>query len=372
MPDPYGEDEMTDAPVKGGPRTAAPADRTTPDPGGGVAPVEDRVALSHLAYGFVASKALFAALGIDLFSRVEAGECTVGDLSRSTGVAAHRLQTLLHALAGVGLLVVDEGRYANAPAAERHLVRGAPADLGDYFRLQVGQQIYPALLHLDAGLAGTGSAFDTWAGLLADPAEARTFTAAQHSGSLGAARRLARRLALPDPCSLLDVGGGSGAFSFAFCERNPGLRATILDLPAVVDVAREYRLAAGLTDRTTLLAADAVRDPWPTGQDVVLMSYLLSALGDGEIDAVLARAHASLQPGGLLVVHDFVLDDDRPGPPLAALWFLHYVACRSDAVSFSGAALATRLRDHGFEPRSPEVLIPGITKVVLSSRVVPA
>jgi len=332
--------------------------------------VTDRRELSQLAYGFMASKALFVALGIDLFTHLAPGARTPAELSAATGIPDNRLQTLLHALAGVGLLVISDGRYANAPAAQRHLVRGAPGDFGDYFRLQVAQQVYPALLHLDAGLAGTGTAFDSWTGLLADPVEARTFTEAQHTGSLGSARTLAGRLPLPGVRTLLDVGGGSGAFSIAFCERNPSLRATILDLPAVVDVAQEYRERAGMSDHIALLAADAVRDPWPADQDVVLMSYLLSALGDNEIDVVLAKAHASLAPGGLLVVHDFMLHDDRPGPAPAALWFLQYIAFRPDAVSFSGATLAGRLRAHGFEPTGCDVLIPEITKVILSNKVV--
>lgn len=331
-------------------------------------PVLDRRGLSQLAYGFMASKALFAALGIDVFTRLATGSRTVAELSRATGIPGNRLQTLLHALAGVGLLLVEEDRYANSPAAQGLLVRGAPADLGDYFRLQVAQQIYPALLHLEAGLAGTGEAFDGMTGLLADPVQARTFTAAQHTGSLGAARALAGRLAVTG--EMLDVGGGSGAFSIAFCERDPGLRATVLDLPEVVDIAREYRDGASLGERITLHAADAVHDPWPDGQDVVLMSYLLSALGDDEIDVVLAKAQACLRPGGLLIVHDFMLHDDRPGPAPAALWFLQYLAYRADAVSFSAAVLAERLRGHGFIPTSTEVLIPEITKVILSSRAV--
>jgi hypothetical protein len=109
-----------------------------------------------------------------------------------------------------------------------------------------------------------------------------------------------------------------------------------------------------------------VRTGWPGGQDVVLMSYLLSALGDEEIEVVLAAAQTCLRRGGLLVVHDFMLDDAEPGPPLAALWFLQYVAFRSDAVSFSAASLGDRLRRHGFEPAPAEELIPGITKIVLA------
>ncbi len=352
-------------------RTHPATDRSGSDVAGHPAPLADRRELSRLAYGFMASKALFAALGIDLFSRLAAGPRTVAELSAATAIPGHRLRTLLHALAGVGLLVPEGDRYANSPAAQRHLVRGAPGELGEYFRLQIAQQIYPALLHLDAGLAGTGSAFEALPGLLADPVQARTFTVAQHTGSLGAARVLVDRLGPLGRADLLDVGGGSGAFSIAFCAGHPGLRATVLDLPEVLEVAREYRDQAGLADRVTLLAADAVRDPWPPGQDVVLMSYLLSALGDDEIDIVLAAARACLRPGGMLIVHDFMLDDDRPGPAPAALWFLQYLAYRPDAVSFSAGTLVDRLRGHGFTPTSTEVLIPEITKVIVSGTDVP-
>jgi 2-hydroxy-4-(methylsulfanyl)butanoate S-methyltransferase len=120
------------------------------------------------------------------------------------------MQTLLHALTGLGLIVADEAGYANAPACARYLVRGAPGDFGEYFRLQIAQRIYPALRHLAAGLAGTGSAFDTFGELFSRPDEARTFTAAQHAGSLAPARALADRVPPDGAGSLLDVGAAAG------------------------------------------------------------------------------------------------------------------------------------------------------------------
>jgi precorrin-6B methylase 2 len=334
------------------------------------APVTERRDLSSIAYGFMASKALFAALEIDLFTHLADGPQTLAKLSAQTEVAPNRLHTLLNALAALGLLISDGNSYRNAPACQRYLVRGATDGFGEYFRLQVARQIYPALLALDAGLAGTGRAFDTLGDLLSQPEEALTFTAAQHAGSLGAARALARRVPLGDARRLLDVGGGSGAFSIALCQRNPGLRATVLDFPAVLDVARRYRDQVGLTARLDLLPGDAGQITWPSEQDVVLLSYLLSALGDGDIDVILEKAQQSLRPDGLLIVHDFMLDDDQPGPAFAALWFLQYVAYRGDGVSFSAATLSDRLRGHGFAPGSCEVLIPDITKVVLARKVV--
>jgi 2-hydroxy-4-(methylsulfanyl)butanoate S-methyltransferase len=330
--------------------------------------VTQRRELSSIAYGFMASKALFAALGLDLFTRLAAGARTPAELSRDTGIAAHRLQTLLHALSAVGLIVAEGPGYSNAPACQRYLVRGAPDDFGEYFRLQVGQQIYPALAHLDAGLAGTGAAMDTLADLLSRPDEARTFIAAQHAGSHAAARVLAKRTPLGGARRLLDVGGGSGAFSIALCTSNAGLTATVLDFPAVVDLARAYRDEAGLGARIELLPGDAVHTAWPDGQDVVLMSFLLSALGEAEIDVVLSKARACLAADGLLVVHDFMLHDDAPGPEFAALWFLQYLAGMGDGISFSTEALAQRLRAHGFTSTASEVLIPETTKTILARK----
>jgi 2-hydroxy-4-(methylsulfanyl)butanoate S-methyltransferase len=83
---------------------------------------------------------------------------------------------------------------------------------------------------------------------------------------------------------------------------------------------------------------------------------------------VLEKAWRSLRPGGLLVLHDFMLDDQGAGPAFAALWFLQYLAYRSDGVSFSAGDLRGRLRAAGFQPTTTEVLIPGITKVVLARK----
>jgi 2-hydroxy-4-(methylsulfanyl)butanoate S-methyltransferase len=291
--------------------------------------------IAAIAYGFMASKALFAALEIGLFSLLADGPRTSAALVADTGVAANRLGTLLRALAALGLVVADDEGFRNAPAAQRHLVRGARADLGEYFRLQVGRQIYPALTHLDAGIAGHGVAFGGFDELMGSADEAATFTVGQHCASLELARKLVDELPLADARTLLDVGAGSGAFSIAFCERHPALRATLLDFPQTLDVARTYRDEAGLTDRIALVPGNA------TSTDC---------------------------PGGLLVVHDFMLDDAAPGPAAAALWFLQYLAWRPDAWSFTGAELGDRMAKAGFAPTRATPVVPETTKLVLARR----
>src|SRR5262245_26793147 len=115
--------------------------------------------IAAIAYGFMASQALFAALEIGLFSLLADGARTSDCLATETGVAPHRCTKLLRALTALGLVIADDEGFRNAPAAQRHLVRGARTDIGEYYRLQIGRQIYPALTHLDAGITGRGVAF---------------------------------------------------------------------------------------------------------------------------------------------------------------------------------------------------------------------
>jgi hypothetical protein len=301
-------------------------------------PLTDVREISRIAYGFIGSKALFAALNLDLFRHLAGRVRTAAELADDTRVAANRLRTLLAALTGLGLIVRDGDGYRNAPASERYLVPDAPGYFGDYYRLQIDRQIYPALRHLDAGIAGDTAhlAFDSLAGLTDDPAEADAFTRAQHAGSMGPALRLARTLELGEARSLLDVGGGSGAFSIALCQQHPALRATVLDFPNVIAVAERFVREAGVADRIACVPGDAVNATWPGDQDVVLMSYLLSAVAEASFPLLFEKAFA--------------------------------LSGRVDGISFSAATLAARLARHGFRDVRAQVLIPEITKLVVCTR----
>ena len=94
-------------------------------------PVQDVGEISAITYGFMASKALFAALEFDVFTRIAGGaiHCRLGE---ATGIAENRLVTLLTALKSLGLIAEREGHFTNAPATARYLVAGAPGDFRDY------------------------------------------------------------------------------------------------------------------------------------------------------------------------------------------------------------------------------------------------
>ena len=226
----------------------------------------------------------------------------------------HRLETLIAALVSCGVLTEKVARSATRQRLIPTSFQGPQRILGTIIDFQIGGQIYGMMEHLDAGLTGneTALAHQRMSGWLSDPQRADDFSRAQHAGSLGPAIMMSKRLDLSDARNLLDVAGGTGAYSIVFCQRNPALRATILDFPTVINVARRYVDKAGLSDRISLLAGDARETEWPDKQDVVLMSYLLSAVDGGAIAQLMERAFAALLPGGRVLIHDFMLNDDRP------------------------------------------------------------
>src|SRR5262245_58092339 len=100
------------------------------------APLTDVREISRIAYGFMASKALFAALNADLFGHLADGPKRLEALADATGIAAKRLLALLTACVSLGLLEKTDEGYGNAPASAAYLVRDSPAYFGDYYRFQ--------------------------------------------------------------------------------------------------------------------------------------------------------------------------------------------------------------------------------------------
>jgi len=331
-------------------------------------PITDVRDISRIAYGFMASRALFAALDLGIFDHLAGEPRKVDAVSRDTGIAPNRLLVLLSALLSVGLVVRDGDGYRNAPASQDFLVRGRPKFYGDYLRVVNGQLAYPYLMELDRGLRGEQRARSFYEVYYSDPKQAAAFTRAQHSGSLGPATLLARRIDLSERRRLLDVGGGSGAFTITLCQRWPQLTATIVDFPQTVDVARQCAAAAGLADRIRHLPGNALEVDWPPQQDVILMSYLWSAIGRGDIETLIARTAGTLVPGGLLLVHDFMVKVDLSGPPIAAWHLLASVLDNPEISCLTTDLVGRSLAAGGFQLISGDDLVPGITSLVVARK----
>jgi hypothetical protein len=179
----------------------------------------DDIDVDSVSYGFMASQAIFTGLELGLFEAIAgAGEQGVGlpALQEACGVAAPRLQTLLTSLTAIkSVRRTADGTYTLSPNSSKYLVESSRAYYGDYLRYQMGRQFYHRMGALpDVMATGVAPSYASW---FSDPETANTYTQAQHNGSVATAKYMVKKkLSLEGVTSMLDVGGGSGAFSYVF------------------------------------------------------------------------------------------------------------------------------------------------------------
>ena len=136
-----------------------------------------------------------------------------------------------------------------------------------------------------------------------------------YEASLEAIGSLAGRYARANTSCCYDLGCSLGAASLAMRQgiRAPGCRVIAVDnAPAMVDRARE--LVAGQAGIDVLLAD--IRNVEIRNASMVVMNYTLQFLDPTARDEMIHRIFAGLNPGGLFLLSEKVIDED---PDMEAL-----------------------------------------------------
>lgn len=319
--------------------------------------------LNQLVRGFQESRVVLTALELDVFTAASDGS-TAGEVAARIGADPRGTETLLNALAAMGLLAKADGRFEPTPVTRRYFTAGSRDDAR------------AALLH-------QSSLWDRWSRLTdsvrtGKPADAsemasrgegwtRPFIAAMHRGASERAPHVVRAVGTDGVRRMLDVGGGSGAYAIAFVEASPDLAAEVLDLPPVLPITGEHVRAAGLEGRVTTRTGDLRTDAFGDGYDLVLLSAICHMLGPDENRDLLRRCHAALGPGGRLVVSDFLLDEDKAGPRSAALFSVNMLVGTRDGASWSEGEYRAWLEEAGFSSVE-RVRLPGPAHLLIAKK----
>lgn len=310
-------------------------------------PLDDGRVYDHYIAGR-RSAALAVGVRAGLFDALAQAPLTQAEVAARCGWLARPTRSLLAALLAMGVVVRAGAAFALAPDAAAYLVRDRPGSLWGLIDMEVEAFLGPQAL-LEALTTGKTSVYgdeDPWERHARDPSRARAFTAAMHSISERPAAGFAEVAPLGDARTLLDVGGGSGALSLAAAGAFPGLTCIVLDLPAVCAIAAEYAAAAGLGARVRTHPADMFADPWP-GADAVLFSQILHDWPPARGRDLLGEAFAALPPGGLVLIHEKLVDDDGRGPLANALVHLDMLVW-TEGQQYSEGELRAMLTDSGF------------------------
>lgn len=325
------------------------------------------VRLQAMAVAYYQSQVLHVALERGLFARLAARPLTVEEAAAALGLAPRPARRLLEACAALALVEVDAaGRYANSAESARWLVPEGPRYVGHYLSMMVGQ-FYASWGRLGESLARDAPVHAFFHDAVErDPETARRFTAAVHDAALVRADALADdpALDLGRARRLLDVGGGSGATAIALAERHPALRVTVFDLPAVCGVAAGFVARSPARERVTLHPGDLARDPLPRGFDVVLIGNTLQVMGPAAARALVAQARGCLDDGGRVAVVDLLLDDDRRGPRLPALFSLTMLLITAEGAAHDAAEVRAWLADAGLTDVTDGPLVGPYRRVV--------
>lgn len=317
----------------------------------------DTTRLQRIAQAYWESAALMAAVELDVFTAIAHGHDTIPSAAKAVGISERNAERLLTALSAMTLLEPDGARFTNASDVQRFLVKDGDRYAGPWMlftkpRWNAYGELAQRLRNRTEKRLGSYDSFTV--------DDARRYHAATYSIGTGAARLFSRSVDLTGRKKMLDLGGGSGAYSIVATTTFPGLKAIVLDLPPVTVVADEYIAANKASDRVTTLPGDFTRIDFPDGVDVVVMASNLPQYEPALIRLVVGKAFAALLPGGEMHLIGETLHDDRRGPLSAALWGLNEAVYGSTGVAHTESEVKSYLEDAGFIDVVIHPFVPGV------------
>jgi predicted O-methyltransferase YrrM len=300
--------------------------------------------LQH-ARGFMTSRAILTAAELDLFTRLDQEAATAGELAATLQLDQRALTRLLDFLVTLGLFQKQSAAYRVTENGAHFSARHPTSALA---MLQHLNMLWDNWSYLTATVRdGNNPARRTVIGTASEE-DARSFIGAMHA----IARRVAADIAAACDAQqfkrLLDIGGGSGAYTIAFLQKNPHLHAVLFDLPNVVPMAQQNIVSEGLQDRVTFAQGDFGKDELPGGCDLALLSAIIHQNGPQENIELYAKVHRALEPGGVLLIRDHIMDESRTKPPEGALFALNMLVNTSAGDTYTFGEVEEPLRQAGF------------------------
>jgi predicted O-methyltransferase YrrM len=166
---------------------------------------------------------------------------------------------------------------------------------------------------------------------------------------------------------ILDLGGGSGAYSIAFAKAAPSVEAVILDVPEVVGLTKDYVERAGVASQVKIRPGDMLASPLDSGYDLVMLNAICHMFSPVQNRALLKRAFGALAPGGRLVIQDFILNPDKTAPRHAALFAINMLVGTKEGSSYSEPEYSEWLSEAGFS-KVERVRLPGPSDLMVGRK----
>jgi hypothetical protein len=324
--------------------------------------------LMQMAWGYAPPLILEAAIELKLFDTLAAGSKTLDALVGETRASRRGLRILLDSLVGLEFLTKTGGKYGLTPESDAFLVRGRPAYHGGFFA-HASRQLIPKWLPLTE-IVRTGKP-STAVNQESGGAEFfATFVEDIFPLSRLAAAGLAEYLKLASaagPVSVLDLAAGSGVWGITLAEQSPKVRVTAVDWPGVLPVTKRIAARHGVADRLTCVAGDLREADFGKGHQVATLGHILHSEGEARSRALLKKTFAALAPGGVIAIAEWVVNEERTGPPPGLIFAVNMLVNTDDGDTFTFNEMSGWLKEAGFT--NPRLLdVPSVSPLVLATK----
>jgi hypothetical protein len=305
-----------------------------------------------LQYSFAYAPPLMieAAVKLGLFDALASGEKSADDIAAETKTCVRGVRILLNGLVGLQLLTHPKpGHYQLSPEADAFLVRGRPAYMGGFFR-HASTQLIPKWLNLTeivrtgkpavaVNVEGEGAAFF------------EQFVEDIFPLSRRAAMSLADHLNLASatsPVSVLDLASGSGVWSVTLAEKSKQVHVTAVDWDRVLPVTKRVAERHGVSDRFKYVAGDLDSADFGKGHHIATLGHILHSEGIERSKSLLKKTFAALAPGGTIAIAEWLVAEDRSGPPPGLIFAVNMLVNTERGDTFSFGEISRWLTAVGF------------------------
>jgi ubiquinone/menaquinone biosynthesis C-methylase UbiE len=301
--------------------------------------------IREFASSFQKSRILLSSFELDIFTHIDESGSSCNKISEKLNLDLHGCERILNALASLGFLKKQNNLFFNTEDSLTFLSKKSPEYLG--------------------GLMHSNHLWNTWSNLTqvirtgksAHPEEINErgddwifpFINAMHDRAKKAAPQQLANIELSEVKSVLDIGGGSGAFSMEFVSKKPGIEATVFDLPNVVPVTKQFIEKEGFTGKIKIWSGDYTIDELPEGFDLVFLSAIIHSNSLSINQLLINKCYRSLNKNGKIIIQDWIMNDDRTQPLAGAVFAINMLVGTESGDCFTEQEVTHMLVTAGFK-----------------------
>ena len=300
--------------------------------------------LLQLSGSYWSTCTLHAGVKLDVFTPLADAPLSVSQLAQIIHADERGLDMLLNALTAMDLLHKEEDAFRATPFSADYLSKTSDNYMGHI--IMHHHNLVEGWSRLDEAVK-SGAPVRRRSSHEGGDEERENFLMGMFNLASHLAPRVASKIDLGGRRSLLDLAGGPGTYAIHFCKQNPDLTAVIFDLPTTRPFAEQTVGRFGLSGRIAFSGGDITSDDIGTGYDVVWVSHLLHSEGPESSAAIVAKAAAALNSGGLLLIQEFILDDNRAAPLHPALFSLNMLVGTPAGKAYSQRELHDMMKAAG-------------------------